>query len=222
VKSKSPLSAAAAFAVLAVATTHAATTIATDNFDYASGGYPAATPWGSSGSASIGQWSLVASTTQFGRVAIDNNSLGYSGVPDPLPNSLGYAQFSNGNASVFAGAITDTTAHAFTAGDQVAINFFSAGRFGTAGALTMTVSLVGTETINYGQFTPDGATWGEQTTGYLTIPTTGTYSVRFANVQQSGDRTTFIDSISYSVIPEPSSAACLLGLGAMSLLRRRR
>jgi hypothetical protein len=208
-------------AVLALASTatHAATIITTDNFDYVSG-YTAQTPWTTSGSATIGQWSLVKSSTN-GRVAVDDNSLTYN-PPTPWPSGTGYAQFNNGVSVDFAATITDTTAHSFTVGDQVAIDFYTAGRDYEAGSLSITVSLVGAATHNYGDFTPSSVTeWGQQTTAYFTIAVAGNYSVQFANVAESGDRTTYIDNVSYSVIPEPSSAA-LLGLTGLALLRRRR
>ncbi|MCP5537858.1 MAG: PEP-CTERM sorting domain-containing protein [Akkermansiaceae bacterium] len=198
-----------------------ATTIVTDNFDGLT--YTTETGWGSTGPASTGQWTVAALPAgPQGRTAIDDNQLGYTGVPTP-PSGTGYGQFSNGNNGTWTGTLTDTAGHAFNAGDKVTIDLFAAGRNVGSGALTINVSLIGAATINLGNFTPTVGSWNAVSSNEGTIVTAGTYNVQFTSIAQSGDRTTFIDNVSYDVteVPEPSSAA-LLGLGGLALILRRR
>jgi hypothetical protein len=216
---KKPMKYASAIASLVLAaSSHAATTITTDGFNI---GSIVETDWTNGGTVTGGQWSLTSSGGQ-SRVVV-GNPYGYGGQATPQEGT-GQAQFSNGWAGEsFTATLTDTVGHYFTAGDQVAINFFSAARTGDSGPLGITVSLVGADTLSYGAFTPASTSWGENTTSYFTIVNTGTYNVQFANVAQGGDRTTYLDSVSYKVeaIPEPT-AALLGGLGMLCLLRRRR
>lgn len=215
---KMKYAAAIASLVLVASYGHAATTITTDGFNI---GPYVETDWDAGGTVTGGQWSLTSSGGQ-SRVVV-GNPFGYGGQATPQEGT-GQAQFSNGWAGdSFTATLTDTVGHHFTAGDQVAINFFSAARFGDSGPLGITVSLVGADTFSYGVFTPASTSWGENTTSYFTIVNTGTYNVQFENVAQGGDRTTYLDSVSYKVeaIPEPS-AALLGGLGMLALLRRRR
>lgn len=206
--------------VLAASSSHAATTITTDGFN--TGPY-VATDWDTGGTVTAGQWSMNETSSGAGRGVV-GNPFGYGGQATPQEGT-GQAQFSNG----YGGAtftLTATVGHYFNVGDQVAMDFFTAKRTDGSddGALGMTVSLVGAGSLAYAStYTPTLNTWTQSTTEYVTITTAGTYSVQFAIASQGGDRTTYLDSVSYKVeaIPEPS-AALLGGLGMLALLRRRR
>lgn len=205
-----------------VASSHAATTITTDGFNT---GTLVETPWEGAGTATAGQWFLNETTpSERGRLVV-GNPRGYLGQATPHEGS-GQAQFSNGINASFTATLTDTVGHFFNVGDQVAIDFFTAGRTDGDGAVGLTISLVGTATLQYGGIyrpTHNSNTWEAMTTGYVTIVTAGTYNVQFANVLEGTDRTTYLDSVSYSVIPIPEpSTAILGGLGLLTLLRRRR
>tara|TARA_B110000908_G_C10209349_1_gene429379 strand:- start:325 stop:975 length:651 start_codon:yes stop_codon:yes gene_type:complete len=199
---------------------NAATIIATDNFDGLT--YTTETGWNGSGPATTGQWSVAATGgLGSGRTAVDNDSLGYTGVPTPQ-SGTGYGQFSNGFRSAWVGTISDTAGHVFGVGDKVSIDFFAAQRTGS-GELAFTIALIGADTLNFaGSFAPTSTSYDAFNTGEVTITTAGSYNVVFTSVAQANDRTSFIDSVSYSVaVPEPSSTA-LLGLGGLALMLRRR
>lgn len=202
---------------------HAATIITTDGFNT---GTIAETPWNGTGTATAGQWFLNETTPSgtTGRLTV-GNPYGYPGQATPQEGS-GQAQFSNGINASFTATLTDTAGHFFNVGDQVSIDFFTAGRTAGAGAVGITVSLVGAAALPYGGVyrpTHNSTTWEAMTTGYVTIVTAGIYNVQFANVLEGTDRTTYLDSVSYSVIPIPEpSAAILVGLVGLGMLLRRR
>ncbi len=159
-----------------------------------------------------------------GRVVIGNPT-GYGGQATPQAGS-GQAQFSNGaNAGTTAQSITDTANNSFTVGQEVTMLFYLAGRNGGDAAATLNVSLVGPDTFSLGSFTAvqGNTSWVLTTSNTATITTAGVYNVQFSygNAADTVDRTTYLDSVSYSVVPEPS-AALLGGLGMLCLLRRRR
>ena len=214
-----------------IAAGHAATIITTDGFNLGT----ATDNWGATASWTQGQWSLSQTTSGGGRVVV-GNPMGYGGQPGDLNDGApvegtpqagdGQAQFSNGgNPNFTAASITDTVGHTFSVGDQVTMLFYLAGRAAGTAAATLGVSLVGADTISLGSFTATQGdnTWVLTTSSTATITTAGIYNVQFAygNAPDDVDRTTYLDSVSYSVIPEPS-AALLGGLGMLALLRRRR
>lgn len=214
----------AAFIVIMAMVTavHGATTITTDGFNT---GSIVSDPWGTTSSQTVGQWSLSQVASGAGRLVV-GDPIGYGGQPGAPQAGTGQAQFSNGADSNFTSAtLTDTTGHNFLVGEEVTMSFYMAGRAGGSAAATINVSLVGAATIPLGSFTPthNDTTWVLTTSNTATISTAGTYNVRFsyANAPDSVDRTTYLDSVSYNVVPEPSTAL-LGGLGLLALMRRRR
>ncbi len=208
-----------ALAVFALAGGAEAAIIATDNFD----GIPTVDTLGSPTTGTSGQWQITDNGV--GRTVIDNNSLGYN-PPLPIPSGNGYGQFSTINVPGYIGTIQDTTGLALNAGDTVSIEFYMAGRSADSGPLTFKVELVGPVNLDFGNFTPSSQTsWDQVITSTMTIPATGNWGVLFTSLSYSPtqDRTTFIDSVSYSVteIPEPASALLLALAGCFGLRRRR-
>jgi hypothetical protein len=181
--------------------------------------------WEANTTTASGQWSITQTT---GRT-IAGNPFGYGGQPTAPQAGTGQAQFSNGwSGTGYSASIKDTTGYAFTVGQTVSLNFFMSGRNGADdGTLDLTVALIDVATdavINsFGTFsaTDNDNSWQSKTTADYTIVTAGTYGVRFSTVAEGGDRTTYLDSVSYNVVPEPSTAL-LGGLGVLALLRRRR
>jgi hypothetical protein len=210
-----------------VASSQAAiTTITTDGFNTGA----ITDNWGATGTTTAGQWSIsvtaLGSDGGGGRT-VAGNPFGYGGQATPQAGT-GQAQFSSGydTGNAYSSTLTDTVGHTFNVGDKVAMNFFTAGRVGGTGSITLDVSLVGAATLAFASYTPtwNNNAWVEHTTSYVTITTAGTYNVRFATAGGAGDdKTTYLDSVSYKVdaIPEPS-ATLLGGFGILCLLRRRR
>lgn len=215
---------AAVIATMAMAaSSHAATIIPTNGFNVGTT-LPNPDQWGQNYSVTAGGWTMAQTANGGGRVII-GNPIGYGGQATPQEGT-GQAQFSNGaNSNTTAQSLTDTANNTFTVGDEVTMLFYLAGRAGGTAAATLNVSLVGADTISLGSFTAvQGDTnWVLTTSNTATITTAGIYNVRFsyANSPDSVDRTTYLDSVSYSVVPEPSTAL-LGGLGLLALLRRRR
>jgi hypothetical protein len=215
---------AAVIASMAMAaSSHAATIITTDGFNIGTT-QPNPDQWGASYTVTAGQWSLSQTASGGGRV-VAGDPFGYGGQATPQEGT-GQAQFSNGgNTNFTAASITDTVGHGFSVGDEVTMLFYLAGRVDGTAAATLNVSLVGAQTISLGSFTAvqGDNSWVLTTSNTATITTAGTYNVQFTygNAADDVDRTTYLDSVSYSVIPEPS-AALLGGLGLIALLRRCR
>lgn len=219
-RKNTPLAAVIASVAMA-ASSHAATIITTDGFNL---GTPTDN-WGATATWTSGQWALSQTASGAGRVIV-GNPFGYGGQPSAPQEGSGQAQFSNGaNAGFSAATLTDTAGHSFSIGDQVTMSFYLAGRAAGEAAATINVSLVGADTISLGSFTAvqGDTTWVLTTSNTATITTAGIYNVQFAygSALDSTDRTTYLDNVSYSVVPEPS-AALLGGLGIFSLLLRRR
>ena len=228
-KSKNNKYAAAIASLAMVASSQAAiTTITTDGFNTGA----ISDNWNATTTTTAGQWSISQTTPgggfpdPGGGRTVAGDPFGYGGQPAAPQEGTGQAQISNGYAdAAHTATITDTANHFFNVGDQVAIEFFTARRADGAdtGPLGLTVSLVGAGTFSYGAYMPTTNTWTQSTTSSFTILTAGNYNVQFASVPEAGDRTSYLDSVSYKVeaIPEPS-AALLGGLSMLALLRRRR
>jgi len=185
--------------------------------------------WDANTTTTSGQWSITQTISNGGRT-IAGTPFGYGGQPTAPQAGSGQAQFSNGwSGTGYSASIKDTTGYAFTVGQTVSLNFFMSGRGGSndIGTLDLTVALIDVTTnavINsFGTFSANDNdnSWQSKTTADYTIVTAGTYGVRFSTVAEGGDRTTYLDSVSYNVVPEPSTAL-LGGLGVLALLRRRR
>jgi len=204
------------------ASSHAATIITTNGFNVGTT-QPNPDLWGQNYTVTAGGWTMSQTTDGSGRVVI-GNPYGYGGQATPQEGT-GQAQFSTGaDSGPYSATLTDTAGHFFTGGQEVTMSFYLAGRADGDAAATINVSLVGAQTISLGSFTAThgNTSWVLTTSNTATITTAGTYNVRFSTLHNdSTDRTTYLDSVSYSVVPEPS-AALLGGLGMLALLRRRR
>lgn len=222
-KLKKNIMLAAVLTSFTVGTASAATIIPTNGFNVGTT-LPNPDQWGQSYSVTAGGWTMAQTANGGGRIII-GNPIGYGGQATPQEGT-GQAQFSNGaNGNTTAQSLTHTANNTFSVGDEVTMLFYLAGRNGGDAAATLNVSLVGPDTFSLGSFTAvqGDTSWVLHTSSTATITTAGIYNVRFsfADAPSNTDRTTYLDSVSYSVVPEPSTAL-LGGLGVLALLRRRR
>jgi hypothetical protein len=92
-------------------------------------------------------------------------------------------------------------------------------------ASDLTVQLVGaTDTIAVFTNYVDAVVGIERLSKTFTAPTTGSYTLELFNANQTSDsnnKHTWVDNVSLTAVPEPSSAT-LLGLGGLALILRRR
>ena len=107
-----------------------------------------------------------------------------------------------------------TSDFAFVAGQSYTLTWDDAGRAGYANQ-TYTVSAGGTTFADFG--TVSGQAWGEHTE---TFTATSNGALSFAG-HDAVDGTTFIDNVSVSAVPEPTSLM-LMALGTLGLLAWRR
>ena len=121
---------------------------------------------------------------------------------------------SAGGATVNLSALFNTPSGVSSAGAGVIVTFLSGTDFNADQISTISHSL----TLD-GDFT----TWQQNSvSGAIPVNTTWIVSQVTYNAASLGSNPGFVDAADLTVVPEPTSAALLLGSGAMLLLRRRR
>lgn len=161
---------------------------------------------GTCGSGTIADWS--------GNAAV----IGASSGPWQTPSSLAGWQAAWGSTVVGvqnASYIEQTTS--FSAGTQL-LSWVDANRNGYSNARYQ----VWLDGVSLGTFdTTVGGAWNTRNLSFST--TAGLHTLRWQGVQVSSDSTAFIDNLSVTAVPEPSTALMgLAGLGLLGGISRRR